>query len=470
MGDQRNKNQEKVIIDHFVNTINSFVRGGLFSVSLLDKPEARKELGGALPDYELFYDNRLIGAVEVNPKLVFVDKMVRAFRRIVPQAYRFVIVTDGNQAIIFDFTLESNWDRSVYRDRLSRSIVELLVSEKEFVNDDGVAIEVQRIIYAAIVNLVSIVKENDINTGSELPKKSEIDESYFIDIYKKEITSVSKGTDFRKKFEYILFDILVDAIESGSLIYRYTTLDAVFNTVNRATYRINGIQGMNDQSEGFHILKSIFGDGIEFERSQDLADRFNQIFVSSCSTSNDSLTMWRLYGDNSRGVCLEIEVVDNLKVPFFIKKVAYVKKNNQLVLRVLFNLIKELEGLGYRVSPELFCLILFFMKNNKYSIEREVRILYDRELQNEQDESNMNSDWGIAEPFKIMRPFVELSLLDDDLFSSGALPFKIKRIILGPNCPKEVRNELQFNTLLKEKGLDYIRVEQSKIDRDLYIG
>ncbi len=215
------------------------------------------------------------------------------------------------------------------------------------------------------------------------------------------------------------------------MIYRYTTLDTVFNTINKATYRINGIQGMNDQSEGFHILKTIYGDGIEFEKSQDLANRFNQIFISSCSTSADNLTMWRLYGDNSKGVCLELEIIDDTKIPFFIKKVTYVQKDQQQILNILFNLTKQIERLGFKMKPELFSLILFFMKNNRYRVENEVRIVYDKVLTNAFDMQKFSFDWGIAEPFKILRPFVEISFLDDSE-KQDVLPFRIKNEFLAP--------------------------------------
>ncbi len=107
---------EKTIIEGFLSIINKNEKKGHFSVKLLDTPEARKALGGSLPDYELYYNGSLIGAVEVKTKLVFIDKVVNAFRESVPLAYRFIIITDGKQAIVFDFSLSNDWRSPVYKD------------------------------------------------------------------------------------------------------------------------------------------------------------------------------------------------------------------------------------------------------------------------------------------------------------------------------------------------------------------
>lgn len=453
--------------------LNRQYKSDLFTLSPLDNAEMKKALGKNLPDFELFYKDRLIGAVEIKRNLVFLDKIVTSFKESLGVDYHYLIITNGSLLKIYDLTSSADWKVPIFDGDFSQSVRSILLSSINPTDEQTNILQIRKWVYNSLMEL----KEKGIEFGREVPfdyDKQQIDYSYFIDHNKKEVTVLS-NTSQGIRFEYLLFELLVEQVklnaDSSATVYRYTTLDTVFNTIKNTSYRFNGIQGMNDQSEGLFILKSIYGDGNGFESNQALADRFNEIFISSCSVKMDDLTMWRLYGDNSKGACLEIEIsAPKRHSPFLLGAVSYVDRNRRQILSILFNLVRQVRSLGYSLNPKLFSLILFFLKHHQYRVEREVRIIYDSNILNTVTPLNPKMDWGFAEPYKIIRPYIDIDFLTNAEKIEDLIPFKITRIWLGPNCPKEEKNMLQLNTLIRQKGLDYIDVKSSSIDHDVYIG
>lgn len=107
-------------------------------------------------------------------------------------------------------------------------------------------------------------------------------------------------TDNEKNF----FLMLMGELEDDKAVYRYTSLETLFVMLNKGTYRLNGIVGMNDKSEIDYFDKEC-----PIDNSGSSVRELNETYLSSCSSLKDDLTMWRLYGDDAKGVCLEFEVV-----------------------------------------------------------------------------------------------------------------------------------------------------------------
>lgn len=230
-----------------------------------------------------------------------------------------------------------------------------------------------------------------------------------------------------------IFRTLLGEVGKTKEFYRYVPFDTAFEIIKNGTYRMNGIAGMNDKSEG-DLLDSI---SYEIEDS-------NNIFISSFSTLEDNLTMWRLYGDNAKGVCLvftgkdDYEDKDNL---FWLYPVSYDDKYKKIVIDLYNN--------GFKINNiEKW---IYFFKNKHFKTEEEVRLL----VQN----SSHKKEWYKTNDNSIINSYIELKL-DDNNF-----PLKLTKIILGPKCPESGDNKMQMEAMLKEKmPKQNIKVMQSGIE------
>lgn len=231
--------------------------------------------------------------------------------------------------------------------------------------------------------------------------------------------------------------------ESVTKIYRYTTLDTVFFLLKNGTFRMNGIIGMNDKSE-----IDYFDDYCYTSKNKPSYQILNNLYLSSCSLLYDNLTMWRLYGDEAKGVCLTFELNDKNTQDFLLQSVSYAKdtgKNDKL------DLIKQLISKHF-VFKDIDKWKHFF-KAKDYSVEEEIRLLY---MDDESNKIVKNRDWLKTNDSLIINPYVEF-----DIDSEG-FPLTLTEVMLGPKCPEIATNQEQLKELIRQKGYS-IAVEQTSI-------
>lgn len=205
--------------------------------------------------------------------------------------------------------------------------------------------------------------------------------------------------------------------------YRYTTLESLVQMLQNTTYRINGIMSMNDKTEHCYT-----------ETGKACQD--NDTFISSGSKKGDDLTMWRLYGDNARGVCLELQLQDEKQSGFFVQSVNYLNVDE---VKKKVELIQNLEFAGLHFN--YYKALKHFIKPINFSDEEEVRILFAKSLC--QDEAIIkNMGWFINKENKILTPYIDFPIFSQDT------PFVINKIVLGPNCPEKEINKEQLSALM----------------------
>lgn len=419
----------------------------------------------------IIYDNldRPIAIVEIKDKLGGVNKKALGLRNNISIKHKAFIVISKEYYRIYDISKNSTQEGQLYR---GNDVIKAIETVNSILKPKTYA-EIEKCILKNLRHLLitfftppsSYSLENKPNKQDEFDKLypiQKIKDSIFINKKDQTIKSIKKS---KKSYETLFLDVLIDDLEEkdGKIrLHRYSTLDAIFSTIRYFTYRLNGIQGMNDQKEGLFLFEKLF------ENDNGFNERINDIFISSCSTKYDNLTMWRLYGDNSKGASITIELNDDYKSkPFYIKRLFYrsfdrIKSKIQL-------LNAQINELGYTLDSKMFSLFPFFIKSYHYNIEDEVRILYDKSLNG--DMSTTKCEWGISEPYKIIRPYVDIDIFKDGRKEyNEILPFTIKEIILGPNCPFSKRNIEQIKHYLKVNGITDINVKTSKIDKDTYIG
>lgn len=233
----------------------------------------------------------------------------------------------------------------------------------------------------------------------------------------------------------IFFNSLLSSEKEFSSVYRYTSFSSLFETLTNKSYRLNCIVGMNDPTEIDYFEDYIGSDYFRY-----LHEDKNDIFISSCSTLDDDLTMWRLYGDNAKGVCIEFDVrgsdfgcVKNL--------VSYAEKNGKNVkLDIVRDLIQC--GLDLRGLEKW----KHFFKPYEYGIEKEYRVLLTKKF----EENDKKRKWVITNGNSILNPIYDIGLFEK--------PISMKRIILGPKCPEKEINKKQLEVMMKENGINGIEV------------
>ena len=114
---------------------------------------------------------------------------------------------------------------------------------------------------------------------------------------------------------------------------RYTSLASLFRTLSEKQQSMCSTVCMNDKTENDYAQKFISEampqsnviSRLQTRTSSVNADTFSFILSGSRMNKKDDLNMWRLYGDDSKGVCLWYKVDDELPEHFFLAKVSYAK-------------------------------------------------------------------------------------------------------------------------------------------------
>ena len=234
-------------------------------------------------------------------------------------------------------------------------------------------------------------------------------------------------------------------------VCRYCTLETLFQTLSNQTIRMYSLAGMNDNSEYRYAWDCFFREELPLEETEDC---INCTYVLSCSSmkQKDSLEMWRLYGDDGKGVCLIFDV-DKPENPLLLAKTIYefVHENGRKKLdnkwRLLKHLTTELNNIGIPLKLRNQNKWLPFFKSGDYHYENEVRLLYE-----ENDESNnfhTSHDWVLNNANSIFTPYVQFDLSDKGEQQKTNFPLKLKGIVLGPKCPEKEMNAKQIKNMLR---------------------
>ena len=245
---------------------------------------------------------------------------------------------------------------------------------------------------------------------------------------------------FDVKKENQFFEQLIEMFDEDE-IYRYTSLDSLYLTLSTGQQGMCSLIGMNDKSEVNYA-----DDYLELSDGKTAYDKKkeNNFFILSCveedSQEQESLTMWRLYGDKTEGVRITYQrapMTDGFKFG----KIYYgTDKDKHPGLDFVKAMQTTKMGNVYFRFKHLDYWKHFF-KHYDYSIEKEVRLLY------EKTNSNMPAQikWIKGGEYGILIPLA--------LFNEVTFPLNILKIHLGPNMKEHETNLLQIQMLVEEKGI-----------------
>jgi hypothetical protein len=359
---------------------------------------------------------------------------------------KFVILSDGEKFIITD--------RKNPNTRGTFSFDEFidLLSIREEIDVTNLKNEVSQKIKSIIQNSdFRFLKEQINELSNQISHEidfNEIDQSF----------SFRNPTDINN-IENKIFRLLLKEDKPLTKIYRYTTLNTVYSMLINNSFRMNCLVGMNDTTEVNYAENYITGTNRDYTQAQwQTVDAYNRRFISSCSLKEDDLTQWRLYAEDSKGVCLVLNVDQKLlNTKFILKRISYGEKDGKhpeldFIRQIIANLKDELN-----IDFEFKTLTTWrhFFKPFDYAVEAEVRLLF--VLQDDE----VKKGWLLTSSHSILNPYVDFKLNDD------GLPIHLTEIVLGPKCPEKEINQKQFEQIIRELKRKKKKIKVDDIEQEV---
>jgi len=250
-----------------------------------------------------------------------------------------------------------------------------------------------------------------------------------------------------EKYENLLFKTLLGDIQCKT-IFKYTNAHAIIYT-SKNEQAMTSVIGMNDATESMYADVYLKRKDCDTYLDKDTYALFgSKAYITSFTTKEDDLTMWRLYGDDAKGIAYEYKIdMESIPENFYLAPVSYADE---------YGVHKELDFIAEMIKIKIDnCNFFFqnlyiwkyFFKPNEYRDENEVRLLFFSS--NPQDKSEwIVTGTGIITP---MRKFlIEDRNNDYDEKNLDVYPLKINGIWLGPRMSDVNANRDNIAQLMKE--------------------
>ncbi len=191
-------------------------------------------------------------------------------------------------------------------------------------------------------------------------------------------TSISSSGDYEMDINYGIERIGNDKNfkPQKRTFVHFTSLKSLISILSEKSIRLYNIKGTNDISDVTHYAKLFNIDNSIIENYKD------EVYIMSncCGSilnSDDELTLWRLYGNDGYGCCIEFEYLeDPISTNTHRYNINYV--NNETERLKLFFLKHNEFNNKYKpfyINADKFILDLaVFHKSTNYKIEKEQRI------------------------------------------------------------------------------------------------
>ena len=262
-----------------------------------------------------------------------------------------------------------------------------------------------------------------------------------------------------KEYEDAIFHTLIETHKVEELC-RYTTMSSLIRIIENKKNSVCSIVCMNDKSECYYAVKYISKKNIDIDTlSPNQIEELNKYFIMSCTPIKDfdRLTMWRMYADDAKGVCIKMKIDNNIinnqnpddGIKFYLAKVSYGDPNGN---HKELDCIKKLEELNILLQRK--SIWYHFFKPYDYKDENEVRLLCKCEDIEKYKWITVNS---------ILCPVVEFKIEE----SKNEFPLIIESVLLGPKCPEKEINAKQLQYRINNQSIinsKQITIGTSKID------
>lgn len=241
---------------------------------------------------------------------------------------------------------------------------------------------------------------------------------------------------FTEEFENKFFMYLLGTIKEGTVLTKYTNTDALKRICENNEQSMASLIGMNDSTECTYTTQYMVAHGYKRVLPDDEDTVIGmQSFITSFTTKKDDLTMWRLYGDDAKGVALHFKVGE-LADGFYLAPVSYSRSNhNHPELSVLVEMA-SINIDNHNFNFQHLYKWRYFFKPHEYSIENEIRLLYIS------DKLDKKSKW-ITTGSGVISPLITFPIVDDgDSYAQEAIvyPLRLVGADIGPQFPEQEKN------------------------------
>lgn len=258
--------------------------------------------------------------------------------------------------------------------------------------------------------------------------------------------------------EDAFFSLLLNR-QIPSKLCRFTTRHNLFLLFKEGKQNMCSIVCMNDKSEETYADK-ITGLGHDWGETK-LEN--NNCFILSLMPDEkfDDLTMWRLYGDDAKGVCLNYELKEKqrgrkLKGDFYISCISYGESEKVHPELDFIRYVGLLNINHWQFQFQRWHIWKHFFKSFRFKDEKEVRLLYLSDGKKKEDKQWIeNQDSGIVSKMLLF-----------PMIPTNSFPLILTNVIVGPKAPEPRKIAEQFSFIVSQEWGAYptpILIRQSDI-------
>lgn len=229
-------------------------------------------------------------------------------------------------------------------------------------------------------------------------------------------------------------------------VAKYTSLDTALKILVSGKMRMMSVTAMNDKLEIGYLYGKLSDEDAAYLDNKTIFHNARQRYITSFTNKIDDLTMWRLYGDDGKGVCLVFSEPDECQYYF---PVDYSGAKSEICQRAKKICDDLLNNHGIRFTfKSLETTWQYFLKKKGFRDESEMRYL---RIDKSKPDGYLLASNGIISGYK------QLSLIPDEKHPEVVFPATLQGIILGPNMKNSERNKLQLEAIASENHLLLIK-------------
>ena len=218
-------------------------------------------------------------------------------------------------------------------------------------------------------------------------------------------------------------------------ICRYTTFEALERILRDKKQSVCSVVCMNDETECYYADDYLRRNKMSEEKPLQKIDykELNDCQISSCTHIRlvDNLSLWRLYADNGKGVCLKYKIDKKILTEqgFYLYMVNYANDEDHQWQLDLVAHLQNLQIMGYTFVFKNLHIWKHFFKPIHYRDEHEIRLLH---FKNDED----TFKWIKTGDSQILAPVIEFCIEK----GKNKFPLVLSEIILGPKFPEAATN------------------------------
>lgn len=446
-------------------------------------------VNAAIPDYDLGYQPDGIIYFKRQPIAVFDIKRLetKLAPRFIDYIYRlneynknkhlsYAFFTDGKRAVLINDNIIKTLNKvdSVYKYAISLSglldIIKSNIKIRQASEDESIKLK-KSIIDSANDTLLSRTNKRTGKVkriSKSIIKKREdflkylegLSDNYISKHVHKSNSIIYMDDDFERDF----FLHLLGEYKKDN-ICRYTSLSSTIRIIRERKASVCSITCMNDKSECYYADQKLNGANGELLLSNlplYETEELNRYMIMSCSdiSLKDKLTMWRMYGDDAKGICFEYSIDKEIMQDrgFYLARVSYAESDGTHPSLDFIKRCLNITINNCKFQFRNFNIWKHFFKPYDYIDEQEVRLLYQCK---KGDENNYK--W-IVTGDQIISPVMEFDIGN----GNNKFPLIINQLILGPKSPEKHTNAPELNLFANSQNIfshiGKINVELSKIE------